>query len=269
MPTRSPATVHIVVPCFYESARIIAFLPTLAQQLDALGGCTLLLVDDGSSRVEQAQLRAIVEALRPHAPCLQPLLALPTNLGKGGAVYAGWQQHGGAEVLAFIDADGSCSATELVRLIQKARSTELPLVALFASRVEMLGHSIMRSPLRHLVGRIYAALVAVLLGVRVHDSQCGLKLVPRRAYEVIEPYLVVQRFAFDVELLCALLDSGCSVIEVPIDWHEVADGKVRLVRDSWRMWRDILAIRRTRRANPLPHMQDSEDRTFELTEVPL
>jgi glycosyltransferase involved in cell wall biosynthesis len=170
---------------------------------------------------------------------------LPENLGKGGAVHAAWREEKSADWLAFVDADGSCSAAEVSRLIQLARESP-PRTALFASRVKMLGKTVERHFRRHLLGRVYATLVSELLDIPVYDSQCGLKLVPRTCFEAVEARLKITGFAFDVELLTALLDSGCAVHEVPISWHETPGGKVRLLRDSFLMARDVLKIKAAR-----------------------
>jgi hypothetical protein len=124
--------------------------------------------------------------------------------------------------------------------------------AIFASRVKMLGRRVERLFKRHLLGRIYATLVSEILHIPVYDSQCGLKMVPRRAYAQISNRLRVHGFAFDVELMVALLDTGCQIKEVPIDWHETPGGKVRLLRDSWLMALDILKIRAGRTSGKLP-----------------
>lgn len=236
--------VHLVVPCFRESGRIGAFLPDLCREMAQISGVRVLVVEDGSDAEEVTRMQEIVEALRAEFPCLLPLKSLPENLGKGGAVYAGWREHGGAHWLAFVDADGSCSAAEVARLM-KMRTAE---AALFASRIKILGRRVQRLLKRHLLGRVYATLVSEMLNVPVYDSQCGLKLLPRAAFEKISDRLVVGGFAFDVELMVALLDTGCPIHEVPIDWHEVPGGKVNLLRDSWRMALDVWHIRRRRRA---------------------
>jgi hypothetical protein len=62
----------------------------------------------------------------------------------------------------------------------------------------------------------------------------------------VKESLVVMRYAFDVELLVALQESGVEVVEAPVDWTEKPGAKIRLVRDSWRMFRDLLVIRRRR-----------------------
>ena len=240
--------IHLVVPCFRESGRIGGFLPELCRTMQALGNVRVLVAEDGSDAEEVRRMNTIIEGLRAKHDCLLPLKVLPENLGKGGAVYAGWADHGGAEWLAFVDADGSCSASEVSRLLRMANVN----TAFFASRVKMLGRRVERLFKRHLLGRIYATLVSELLDIPVYDSQCGLKIVPRTAYERVADRLGVHGFAFDVELMVALLDTGCLIEEVPIDWHEMPGGKVRLLRDSWLMARDVMQIRARRAAKKLP-----------------
>jgi glycosyltransferase involved in cell wall biosynthesis len=238
--------IHLVVPCHRESGRIGTFLPALCREMTTAGSVSVLVVEDGSDAEEAEKMHGIIEGLRLEYSCLLPLKKLPRNLGKGGAVYAGWQEHGGADWLAFVDADGSCSAAETARLVRMTSSVSGGKTALFASRIKMLGRRVERLLKRHLLGRVYATLVSEMLNVPVYDSQCGLKLVPRAAYEQICSRLEVAGFAFDVELMVGLLDSGCQIHEVPIDWHETPGGKVHLVRDSWRMARDVMRIRARR-----------------------
>ena len=239
--------VLLVIPCFHESGRIVPFLESLSVELASDPELNVVVVDDGSGTEEQARMRAIVEQQRLRWPALRPLMPLQSNVGKGGAVYAAWRSEPAVPLLAFVDADGSCAAYEVRRLIQEARSQ--PSSAIFASRVCMLGKRIERDFHRHLIGRIYATIVSEVLGILVYDSQCGLKIVPGAAFAKIQSLIEVPGFAFDVELLCLLIDSGCPVREVPIDWHETAGGKVRLLQDSFRMFRDVLAVCRRRQTD--------------------
>ncbi|OYW77552.1 MAG: hypothetical protein B7Z37_03760 [Verrucomicrobia bacterium 12-59-8] len=245
-----PATVHLVIPCFQESGRIGPFLTELCAVTHALGGVTIQVVEDGSDAAEAARMREIIAPLcAQHAHLLQPLF-LPENLGKGGAVYAGWDRAPGVDWLAFVDADGSCSATEVAHLILRARKQPAALTAVFASRWDQTSAKVQRQWKRRLMGRIFGTLVSTLLHIPIHDSQCGLKLVPRAAYQRIAPDLRILGFAFDVELLAALHDSGCAFEEASIAWHETPGGHVHLIRDSIRMARDVLAIRNRRAKRP-------------------
>ncbi|MDZ4289005.1 MAG: glycosyltransferase [Prosthecobacter sp.] len=276
--------VFLVVPCFHESGRISAFIHDLVETFDDTDPVRILLVEDGSGEDEQKRFLQVVTPLIEGRALFAPPLLLPENLGKGGAVYAGWARHSGQAWLAFADADGSCSAREINRLMEIAlggthrttfdleaasqkeiasRVTETmtgssasfahavvsplpPRVAYFASRIKMLGYRIDRRLKRHIIGRLYATLVSELHGIDVYDSQCGLKIIPRDVWETLRPCLEQRGFAFDVELLTALTDAGVEIREIPINWHEVPGGKVRLVRDSLRMLREVLAIKRKR-----------------------
>ncbi|MDI1312339.1 glycosyltransferase [Prosthecobacter sp.] len=241
-----PATVHLVIPCYQESGRIGPFLTELCEVTHQLGAVTVQVVEDGSDSAEAARMRGIITPLCHQYEHLLPPLFLPQNLGKGGAVYAGWDQAPPVDWLAFVDADGSCSATEVAHLIRKARQQPAPLTAIFASRWDQTSTKVQRQWKRRLMGRIFGTLVSTLLHIPIHDSQCGLKLVPRSAYQRIAPNLRILGFAFDVELLAALHDSGCEFEEVSIAWHETPGGHVHLIRDSIRMARDVLAIRKRR-----------------------
>ncbi len=242
-----PASVHLVIPCYRESGRLGPFLKELCEVTAALEDVTIRVVEDGSDKEEKERMRELIEPIRQqHAHLLEPLF-LPDNLGKGGAVYSGWNLEKEADWLGFVDADGSCSAAEVAKLIGHAREQLTPHSALFASRLGQFNRHVHRQIKRRLMGHIFATLVSTLLGIRVHDSQCGLKLVPRAAYERIAPFLVIRGFAFDVELLANLHDIEVPFLEVPIEWFEVPGGSVRIFRDSWRMARDVWRVRVNRR----------------------
>ncbi|MDZ4403463.1 glycosyltransferase [Prosthecobacter sp.] len=241
-----PATVHLVIPCYQESGRIGPFLAELCAVTHELGDVTIRVVEDGSDDAEAARMRAIITPLCEKHPYLLDPLFMPDNLGKGGAVYTGWNMEKTADWLGFVDADGSCSAAEVVRLIHLARKQPTPHTALFASRLGQFGRKVHRQWKRRLIGHVFGSLVSTLLHIRIHDSQCGLKLVPRSTYQRIAPALRIHGFAFDVELLAALHDTGCPFHEIPISWFETPGGHVHLVRDSFRMARDVWRVRQGR-----------------------
>jgi dolichyl-phosphate beta-glucosyltransferase len=246
MSVASPSLL-LVIPCYKESQRLPVFLRELCLEIQQLPEARVLIVDDGSGLEEQLKLKALINETRAHYPFVQAPLLLAENIGKGGTVYTGWDAaDAGTDWLALVDADGSCSATEVRRLAELAFLSSDETQAIFASRVKMLGRSVHRLLKRHLMGRVFATLVSELLAIPVYDSQCGLKLVRRSAYESVKNRLQVRGFAFDVELLTALLDAGHAVREEPIDWREVPGGKVHVLRDSWRMFRDVLRIRANR-----------------------
>lgn len=83
-----------------------------------------------------------------------------------------------------------------------------------------------------------------LVGVgHVHDTQCGFKLFSREAAQAIFPYQHLTGWIFDVEIILLAKQQHIPVVEVPINWSEVPESKLRLMTDSLLMFRDLLVLR--------------------------
>jgi len=245
LPLDQPADVCIVIPAFREDKRIGVFLAELLGLIESEPlKMQVIVVDDGSGVEGQRALRAVLDPLRLIHPRSLGLLELPRNLGKGGAIKAGWDACPVCEYLAFADADGSITACEVMRLGRVAWAQRAVPKALFASRVKMLGKNIQCSRFRRFSGRTFSILVEAITGAGVYDSQCGCKFVPTSVYHAIRPVLQEQRFAFDVELMLAILRAGFAIEEIPIDWHATPGSKVSFLSDTCRMLSATVAIRR-------------------------
>jgi dolichyl-phosphate beta-glucosyltransferase len=248
-------SLRLVIPAYNPGPELEVFLPELADALAATGWThQILVVDDGSTPAEAARIIGVVEKVKGTHPAVLPPVRLERNRGKGFAVRAGWdaalsaRAEGGstAEWLAFVDADGSVSAREVVRLAQLVASgaADWSVDCVIASRLRILGRSIERQWHRHAIGRVYAALVTGLLGLKAYDTQCGYKLVRRVVYDQLREKLSEQRFSFDVELLCALRAAGAKIREEPIDWADRGRSTVRLWRDVPSMAAGVWRVRR-------------------------
>ena len=237
----SQTQVHIVIPAYNEGRRLPAYLPHLCE---ALAGSSLswriTVVDDGSREDDSRRMQECARS------CGVSFHRLATNAGKGAAVYEGWDLDHESEWLGLVDADGSIPPYEVLRVLSMLRKDDVP-DALFASRCKILGRTVRRSWLRHLCGRVFATLVAIVTRIPVYDSQCGFKLVRRGCYESVRGRLREKRFAFDVELLVALRQSGARIIEVPIDWFDVAGSKLHFLRDTSRMLAAVVRMRKKSR----------------------
>lgn len=245
--THQIPSVLLVIPCFYESERLPTFLSELITAFENDAALKILVVDDGSSKSEQEILQnRIFEVLKafPERALSVEIQLNPSNSGKGGAVYSGWNTASSEDFLMFVDADGATSAGEVKRMVEHVRAQNDLNTAIFASRVKMLGRKVSRLWKRHLMGRVYATFVSEIFKIPIYDSQCGCKLVPRHAYEKVREHLTIQGFAFDVDLLLALSHHGFKTVEFPVDWEEIPGGKVHLFRDSFRMFKDILELKK-------------------------
>ncbi|HEY1582156.1 MAG TPA: glycosyltransferase [Chthoniobacterales bacterium] len=237
----------LVIPAYRESERLPAFLRELLAELPTADfRCQVLVVDDGSGPLEQGRLAHLTTKLAESEELL-PALFLEKNLGKGGAIRAGWEHAQDAKWVCFVDADGAILPNEIRRLLEIAAQPNEE-AAIFGSRIKMLGKKVERTFLRHCMGRVFALLVGLLITPQIYDSQCGIKIIPGAAYRKVKGRLRENGFGFDVELLAALLDEGIPIREVPIDWKDQAGSKVSIVRDTIRLYAGLQRIRRRRRA---------------------
>lgn len=94
---------------------------------------------------------------------------------------------------------------------------------------------------RRLIGRAFHALVGGLApGIR--DTQCGFKLYRRDVALDLFGALQITGLAYDVEILYLAHRMGYKVREIPVIWTHDQDSRVNLVRDSLRMFWDVLKI---------------------------
>lgn len=233
----------LVIPCLRERARLPDFLPGLLHALQPLGPAVeVLAVDDGSGASEQAWLRDYCEEMRHAFPGLRSALPLPDNVGKGGAVYAGWSA-AGEEVthLAFADADGAIPPREVARLISLVQNS--PPCACFGIRTGDDGTRVERTLGRKIAGMVFRGIVKALFRFPLPDTQCGFKIVPATAWRACREDLREKRFCFDVDLTWHLLHQGTPLRTVPIDWSERPGSRLR-AGSLWAMVSSLWLLRK-------------------------
>jgi dolichyl-phosphate beta-glucosyltransferase len=246
IPNEAPGeSVLLVIPAFRESRRLPLFLRPLLTALCESGlSVCVRVVDDGSPVPERDSVATLCRNLSTEFPALLPMMGLPANLGKGGAVYAGWDAEGESGWLGFCDADGSVGPDEVVRLIRILFVNDTGVDALIASRHAGRAKPVSRSLWRGALSRIFSAWVRLVTKLAVRDSQCGCKFVRRDVFVRVRPELGELRFAFDVELLSRLASAGASIREEPVAWSGRSGGSLSVVRDGMRMAFTVLRFRR-------------------------
>jgi len=97
---------------------------------------------------------------------------------------------------------------------------------------------------RSFTGRAFNYLVQLLLFRGIPDTQCGIKGFSRPAAMDIFKRQTVRTFGFDVELLYIARLRGYRIDQIPVDLINYrSESRVRVLRDSWRMFRDVIRIR--------------------------
>jgi glycosyltransferase involved in cell wall biosynthesis len=223
---------HIVIPCYNEAPRLqgASFLDEVKQDPDL----HFIFVNDGSTD----HTAEMLNELCCHQPHQLSVIHLPRNEGKAEAVRRGLLEaaYRDAAFIGYWDADLAAPLAEIKNLRCPFARSEIEIV--FGSRVRLLGRSITRNPLRHLLGRIFGTTASFALDLPVYDTQCGAKLFKNTALlkQVLStPF--ASRWAFDVEILARFLQlygpEGRqnflrSIVEVPLSsWHDVPGSKIK------------------------------------------
>jgi glycosyltransferase involved in cell wall biosynthesis len=227
----------IVIPAYNEALRIGSTLEKVRQYADTRNyPCELIVVDDGSRDKTPELLMDFQERYTRVR-----ILRNEPNRGKGFTVRRGVLEARGAFVL-FTDADLSAPIEETNKLLAALETSGAD--AAVGSRAldrRLIG---VRQPWRReLAGRVFNLLVRLFTGLRIRDTQCGLKLFrrasTRRAFELQQ----VTGFGFDPEVLFLIERLGGRVVEVPVRWNDSPATTVRFLRDSTRMFLDLVRLR--------------------------
>lgn len=233
MVTETPF-LSIVFPAYNEELRLpdtlsntLAFTSTLPYP------CEIIIAENGSND----QTLSIAGDFASKNPTIRVLHI--EQAGKGRAVQAGMLAATG-EYRFICDVDLSMPITEIPRFLPP-QTTAADII--IASR-EAPGSIRYNEPYyRHFIGRIFNKFVRLMILPQLQDTQCGFKCFSAAAAEKLFPLVTIPGWTFDVEVMAIAYRAGYRVKELAIPWYYHPHSKVRVVRDSWHMARDLVNIR--------------------------
>ena len=231
--------VSVIIPAFNEAARLPSTLNATVDYFAAREEAfEILVVDDGSTDGTAA---VVSEFAARHPEHSVQRLSYGGNRGKGFAVRYGMLRAGG-ELRLFCDADLSTPAEEYEVVL--AAMTEQNAQIGIGSRPLRNSHLLVHQPwYREQLGRSFNAAVQILAVPGIKDTQCGFKIFTAEAAQAVFSRCRVDGFAFDSEALFIARRLGYTIAEVPIRWSHKDGSKVSMVRDGFKMLRDLSRIR--------------------------
>lgn len=232
----------IVIPAFNERDRLPQ---TLASFLDYLNSQTysseIVVVDDGSAD-------NTVSAIAIKFSHQVKLIQHPHNMGKGAAVRTGVLASTGRQVL-FSDADGSTPISELSKL--QAEIAKGYDVAIGTRRDSALVRQ--KQPFyRGILGEGFNVLAKIAIGQDIQDTQCGFKLLDGVVCRQLFRQIQIQGFGFDVELLYLAVKHNYKIAQVPVVWINDTRSKVRIWKDPFVMFADLIKIKQIHAQSNFP-----------------
>jgi glycosyltransferase involved in cell wall biosynthesis len=219
--------VVVIIPAYNAGPA----LTQLVGELGEVGFGALVIVDDGSAAEHQRWFARV----EPHAH----LLRHERNLGKGRALKTGFafveKMFPDVKVVVTADADGQHRPLDIARVA--AAALNHPGEIVLGSRL-LEGDVPWRSRLGNKLTR---EIVAAVAGIRLKDTQTGLRAFPRGLLPMLRR-VEGDRYEYEISVLLQLSAALGRPREVPIETVYVGGNRgshFKPVRDSVRIYRAV------------------------------
>ena len=235
----SQVTVDIVIPVYNEEAALPTGVATLREYLRTYFPYEWRIVIANNASTDNT--RAVADALAAADPHVSVIHL--DRKGRGRALKAAWLASE-ADVVAYMDVDLSTNLQSFLPLIAPLATGHSDVA--IGSRL-LKGAVVTRQWKRELISRCYNLLIKALFRNRFSDAQCGFKAAKRSVAQALLPRVENDEWFFDTELLLLAEERGLRVYEVPVDWIEDLDSRVRIVATALEDVRGLLRVRAQRR----------------------
>jgi len=167
------------------------------------------------------------------------LIVHVSNRGKGAAVRTALNclRKISYKYVVLLDADGQHEPGEIARLVQAAQRRRAHLVC---------GNRMSKPEgmplIRRITNRVMSKIVSKLCRVSLSDTQCGYRLLSRRAVESLQ--LTKSNFEVDTEILYQVSQKGFKVTEVTISsiYTEEHSSHIHPFSDTFRFLHLVLGL---------------------------
>ena len=228
----------IIIPAYNEEHRLPDTLAQVAAYLENQTYTSeVLVIENGSSDRTFSVAQEFAEA-HPGFRVLREM-----QNGKGRAVRAGMLAACG-QYRFMCDADLSMPITELGRFLPL--EIAVPQVVI-ASREADGAVRYDEPEYRHIGGRFVNDMIRYLVLPGLCDTQCGFKLFRADIAADLFNKQTLTGWSFDVEVLFIAQKRGYEIIELPIPWHYRDQSHVKPLKDTLKLFFDLLTIRRNNR----------------------
>ncbi|MGB8169740.1 MAG: dolichyl-phosphate beta-glucosyltransferase [Chthoniobacteraceae bacterium] len=229
----------IVIPAYQEARRLPRTLEELAAFCGGLGISYEVRIVVENCSDGTGEIAAAFAARQAHFYVTESRF----HYGKGFAVRSGMVRARG-EFVFYMDADLSVPLREVNAFL--AHFAAHPDIDVLIGNRQHPYSRITRSQswLRRTMGQTFNRILQIVALAPARDTQCGFKAFRNEAAQAIFSRQKLSGFAFDVEVLLLGQRLGYRVADLPVEWINSPESKVRIVRDSIQMLRDAVRVRR-------------------------
>lgn len=226
----------LCIPMYNESSIIKETAQTLHDYMSKnFDDYEIIFSDDGSRDGCGDMVREM------DLPCVR-VVGYEQNMGKGYAVRTAMLAAEG-DIVMFTDADlayGTDVIKEVYETFQKNPDADMVIGSRNLHKDGYEGYT----AIRRLASKIYIKVLSIVGGFKLSDSQCGCKAFSGEAVKKIFPRCEVNRFAFDFECILWAVKFGMKIVEMPVKIINHRESKVNVLKDSFRMIKDLLKMKK-------------------------
>lgn len=223
----------IVIPSLNPDEK---FNSTVDGMVDA-GFKYVVMVDDGSGEEYKEPFQ---KALREHPECR--LVVHEVNKGKGRALRDAFayiaENIPEADGVITVDGDGQHTPEDTIRLAEKMK--EDPDAVIMGCRDFSQSHV----PTHNRLGnRISAFIYRVVYGIKLTDTQTGLRAIPAKYLQSFADDVEGDRYEYETNMLIYIKDHGIPYGEIPIQTVYIDDNSsshFNVIKDSYRIYKPII-----------------------------
>ncbi len=229
-------SLSLVLPVFKQEETIIENISLLKNTLDRLPfPVEIIVVVDGF--VDKTYSKLIEKKFDG-----VKVLGYEHNEGKGFAVRYGMLQ-AESEVIGFIDAGMDIDPSSVGMVVNHMIWYKADVI--IGSKLHPVSQ-VDYPFVRKILSWGYRSMIRILFGLRIRDTQVGLKLFRKKVVKDVFPRLLVKSFAFDIEILAVSYDRGYKrIFESPIKLNFNNSSSI-IGKNFWRtiylMMVDTLAV---------------------------
>lgn len=228
--------ISICIPMYNENRVIADTAKTLSAYMEAhYQDYELLFCSDGSTDGCDQTVRSL------NLPNVR-VIGYEQNRGKGCAVRTAMLAATG-DVRMFLDADLAYGIDVIDRVFQFFAAGREEQVVVGSRNLQKDGYA-GYTFLRKIASKTYIRVLGFVGGFRLSDSQCGCKAFYATAAQEIFSRCEIDGFAFDIETILWATKLEIKIAEIPVRVIRHSDSKVRLLRDTFRMLRDLIKAKK-------------------------
>lgn len=224
----------VVIPAYNEEKIIQGSLTKVISYLKRKKFDWELIISDDGSRDKTYKIVGKLTSSKVR------LVRLVKNRGKGAALREGILKAMG-DYIIFMDADLSVPLENIEIFFNTLKKgTDVAIASRRVKGAKILVHQPWH---RESMGRVFTFLTQLVTGTDIADFTCGFKGFRKESAQKIFRASLINRWAYDAEIIFLAKKFGLKITEIPIVWKNREDTRVRLKSVVLETFRDLFKIR--------------------------